>query len=78
MQLPCAGGALAGPPPFGTHMQASSCVMQLPYAGGVRGALPPEPPAGALPLDPKMMQKQSESLALMALGRYKQQATISI
>jgi len=26
----------------------------LPYAGGVRGrALPPEPPAGALPLDPK-------------------------
>src|SRR4051812_7805525 len=27
----------------------------LPYAGGVRGLPPPEPPAGALPLDPECM-----------------------
>jgi hypothetical protein len=27
----------------------------MPYAGGVRGRHAPEPPAGALPLDPKLM-----------------------
>src|SRR4051794_36042554 len=31
------------------------CVVVVPYAGGVRGYPPPEPPAGALPLDPKWM-----------------------
>jgi hypothetical protein len=38
------------------------------------GTVPPEPPAGALPLDPNLMYRYAERLARMPLGKSEQAA----
>ena len=60
MSVACAVHVLRGP---------CSGVLQVGRLRGAAsgGAVPPEPPAGALPLDPKMMPPPGESQTCMAL-----------
>ena len=75
-QLPYAGGVRASMilEPQLVRTQMCSCPTQA--ASG--GTMPPEPPAGALPLDPNFILPQSKCLAHMPLGRFERQQMIEL